>query len=460
MASISAGVNLPLMRALDSKLGKAFVYVALFTVMAGDAVRYSISFTGYAVFALALSIVMGVTFFRMKPWQTVKQVPWPLAALLGLMLVGSLWSNYQLVSLGVSVLQMIQSAFAIVIAAAFSWRQIMTMLANTIRFILGASILFELYASLVVRGPVPPIFKLYSGDKPPAPDYYWTRGNLLNGDRVQGIVGNSNILAYLAMIGLVLFAIEYTTSSMSRWISGTSAVVAVAAIIDAWSMTINIALAAVLVAAIVSIAAEGKDKLTRHRYYRVAWWSVGISALGVLAFRAQIFALMGKSADMTGRTYIWKKVLELIDQRPLQGWGWTSYWLPLVEPYKGLIVMHGVPYLQAHNAFLDVWLQLGILGLGLFVGLLGYTFVPLWRLAVRHTSPLYLWPILVFVGIVVQNLTESRMLIEIGWMLLVLFAVKVRDPEESLEPRVDSPKRARLLSPGLRRSQSQPRKDR
>ncbi|MEY4452413.1 MAG: hypothetical protein RIT51_91, partial [Actinomycetota bacterium] len=136
------------------------------------------------------------------------------------------------------------------------------------------------------------------------------------------------------------------------------------------------------------------------------------------------------------------------------------YWIPFLEPYQGLVVMHGVPFLQAHNAFLDVWLQLGIFGLGLFIGLLGYTFVPLWRLAVRHTSPLYLWPILIFVGLIVQNLTESRMLIEIGWMLLVLFAVKVYDPEESLEPREELPKRARLLARDLRRNQSRQRTDR
>ena len=104
-----------------------------------------------------------------------------------------------------------------------------------------------------------------------------------------------------------------------------------------------------------------------------------------------------------------------------------------IKPYEGLVVMHGVPYLQAHNAFLDVWLQLGIVGLGLFVGLIGYTFVPLWRLGVRNASALYLWPILVFVGLIVQNLTESRFLIEIGWVLLVLFAVKARDPKSKLE---------------------------
>jgi hypothetical protein len=63
---------------------------------------------------------------------------------------------------------------------------------------------------------------------------------------------------------------------------------------------------------------------------------------------------------------------------------------------------------------------------------------------VRHTSPLYLWPILVFVGIVTQNLTESRILVEIGWVMLVLFAVKVTDPTENLEPLGSTMKLSRL----------------
>ena len=49
-------------------------------------------------------------------------------------------------------------------------------------------------------------------------------------------------------------------------------------------------------------------------------------------------------------------------QRPWFGWGWVGYWPPWVEPFDGLAVRNGVEYLQAHNAWLDVWLQLGIVG--------------------------------------------------------------------------------------------------
>jgi len=150
-------------------------------------------------------------------------------------------------------------------------------------------------------------------------------------------------------------------------------------------------------------------------------------------------------------------VLGLIWERPLQGWGWISYWVPGVKPYDGLVVIKKVPYYQAHNAYLDTWLQLGIIGLLLLLALIVFTFVKLWRLGVRHTNPLYLWPMLVFFGVLAQNLTESRMLLELGWAMIVMFAVKANDAEEFLEPKGRTPKRARLLSLGLRRSQPRQR---
>ena len=419
-------------------------YSALFVLMGGDAVRYAIGWLGWGILLGVLFIGVLVSFFQSEWLATIKRVPWPLAGLLALMLVGSIWSNYPLVSAGAAVVQLATSAFALYLAAAFDWREILRLFGNTLRAILYGSVLFELFAAVIVRGPIEPFFPNYEGDHPPAVAFYWTQGNLFTDDRIQGIVGNSNMLAYMAMIALVVFAIERAANTTGRLVTVCSFAAAVPMLLLARSASIGFALVAVMAAAIVSIAAEGKTREVRHRYYRIAWGVIGVGALLVLTYRAQIFSLIGKSPDMTGRTKIWKIVLDLIDQRPFQGWGWSSYWVPWVEPYHGLVIINHVPYFQAHNAFLDVWLQLGIVGLGLFVLLIGMTFVRLWRLAVRHTSPLYLWPILVFVGIVTQNLTESRILVEIGWVLLVLFAVKVAEPAESLEPLGRTMKLSRL----------------
>jgi exopolysaccharide production protein ExoQ len=428
----------------DYRIRFAVAYGALFILMGGDAIRYSIGWLGWGI-ALTLLLASTVVLFFRSNWRTTfRQMPWPLTSLLALMLVGTIWSNYPTVTLGAAIVQIATTSFALFLATAFDWRELLRLFANTLRTILFASVIFELYAAVIVRGPIEPFFPNYDGDQPPAVAFFWTQGNLFSDDRIQGIVGNSNMLAYMAMIAVVVFAIERAANTTSRLITILSFSAALPMLILSRSASIGFAMAAVAAAAVVSIAVEGKEREVRHRYYRVAWLIIGTGALLVLTYRATIFTLLGKSPDMTGRTKIWKIVLDLIDERPLQGWGWSSYWVPWVEPYQGLVVINNVPYFQAHNAFLDVWLQLGAIGLGLFVLLVGITFVRVWRLAVRHTNPLYLWPILVFVGIITQNLTESRILVEIGWVILVLFAVKVRDSDDSLEPRGKSPKLTRI----------------
>lgn len=353
----------------------AIAYSALFVLMGGDAVRYAIGWAGWAVVLGLLFIATVISFFRSNWRETVKRIPWPLSSLLGLMLVGSLWSNYALVSAGAAVVQIATTTFGVYLAAAFDWREILRLFGNTLRAILYGSVLFELFAALVVRGPIEPFFPNYDGDHPPAVAFFWTQGNLFSDERIQGIVGNSNMLAYMSMIAVVVFAIERAANTTSRLTTILSFSATIPMLLLSRSASIGFALAAMAAAAIVSIAAEGKERDVRHRYYRIAWAVIGLGALLVLTYRAQIFSLIGKSPDMTGRTKIWRIVLDLIDQRPLQGWGWSSYWVPWVEPYDGLVVINNVPYFQAHNAFLDVWLQLGIIGLGLFLLLVGLTFV-------------------------------------------------------------------------------------
>ena len=435
-------------------------YVAVFALLAGDAVRYSVGWWGWGAL---LFVLLGFTvyhFFKNEPKRIIKQIPWPLAGLLILMPISTIYSNYPMFTGIASFAQYATSIFAIFLAAVFSWRHLLRIFSNVIRVILGASLIFEFVAAAILHGPIAPIFKNYEGDTPPASAFYWTRGHLFDGNRIQGIVGNSNLLAFIALLGLIFFAIEFVAASTSKWLSASSFVISALLLWLSKSAGVGFALVAVSVAAVVALFVEGKDRDLRHRIYRWVCAVAGLGSVFVFLYRAEVFAFFGKSPDMTGRSKIWKLVLGLIEQRPIQGWGWISYWMPGVKPFAGLVVINKVPYYQAHNAFLDIWLQLGLIGLLLLVALSVLTFVKLWRLGVRHTNPLYLWPMLVFFGLLAQNLTESRMLLEIGWTLLVLLSVKANDPDDFLEPRGKTPKIARLRGLGLRRNQSQQRKDR
>ena len=421
-------------------------YIAVFTLMAGDSVRYSIGWYGWGAVLLLLFAASMTLFIKNQPITAIREIPWPMWAVFGWMALSTIWSAYPAITALAVFAQLCTTAFALFLVSLFSWRHLVRVFANVIRFILGASLIFEFIAAAIVHGPIAPIFKNYTGNKPPAAAFYWTQGHLFDGERIQGIVGNSNLLAFVAMLGVVTFAVEYAIIGTKRWISVVCLIGSLAAMLLAKSAGIGFAMAAILVAAIVSIAAEGKDRDVRHKYYRIAWAFAGTIGVIVLFYRATVFEFFGKSPDMTGRSGIWKLVLGLIEQRPVLGWGWTSHWMPGVKPYEGLVVINHVPYYQAHNAFLDVWMQLGIFGLAIFALLLLTTFIPLWRLAVRHTSSLYLWPILLFIGLLVQAMVESRMLIELGWVLLVIFAAKSREPDEVLEPRGRSPKRARVIA--------------
>jgi hypothetical protein len=398
---------------------------------------------GFAVLA-ATAVIASIVFIATSSDKSVlRRFPLPLALLITLMGLSAFWSSYQLISLAAFGVQLATTIVAVFFAIQFDWRQLLNVFANTIRFILLLSLIIELVAAFT--GPIKPPFANFDGDTPPAPAYWWVQGNLFHSERIQGFVGNANLIAFIAVLGLFVFFVEYLVSARKQTIAIASMVGSAAFIALAKSASMWAALLIVVIAAIVAMVAEGKPRPTRHKIYRATLWSSLFGLFLVAVYWVEITDLLGKSPDASGRFFIWQTVWQLVQEKWLVGWGWISHWIPGVAPYDGLIVIENVPHFHAHNAFLDVWLQLGIVGLLVFVWLLGTTFVRVWKVAVVHTNPLYFWPLFAFMVIATQALTESRLLIENGWMLLVLLALKSREPFENLEPVGLTPKTKKLF---------------
>ena len=409
--------------------------------MAGDAVRYSIGWWGWGV-VIGLGTLATIAYlisFDARP--TLKRIPEPLALLVFWMGFSVLWSQYRPQTLLSFSLQVASVLFALFLANQFGWRQLLNILSNTVRLILVASLLFEIYAALT--GPVEPIFPNYEGD-PPAPAYLWSQANLFEGERIQGIVGNANLLAFVAVLGLLLFLIEFIVTAGNKLVPALSFGLALLLAVLAQSAGMFFAAMLVSFAAAVAIVAEGKLPSIRHRIYRLALLILGVVAVLIAIFRVEIFDFLGKTPDASGRFDIWQTVFGLVIEKPIEGWGWIGYWIPGIEPWEGLVVINRVPMYQAHNALLDVWVQLGVVGLVAMIWLLIQSFIRLWRIAVRHTSPLYLYPLFIFLVITAQSITESRLLIEISWVLLVLVSVKSREGFSDLEPMGTSTKLSKL----------------
>jgi O-antigen ligase len=80
-----------------------------------------------------------------------------------------------------------------------------------------------------------------------------------------------------------------------------------------------------------------------------------------------VLEAMGKNSTLTGRTDIWALVLHLT-VNPLFGAGFESFWLgPRLEKIWEVYWFHPT---EAHNGYLDVYLNLGWVGVALLAGII------------------------------------------------------------------------------------------
>jgi exopolysaccharide production protein ExoQ len=426
---------------LDSvRFRSAFVSFALFTLLAGDAWRYSISWWGFSVIAVVITGIAVALLVRERATWSPRLLPYPLIVFLALATLSIAWSYYPGASaLGVLVTWMTVTG-GVAFAVTMTREQFIRALGRAVKVILALSLLFELGVSLFVRAPLLPAWVDYGTTVDLPKLYYWSRDVLLTGGQIQGIVGNSNLLSMVALIGLIVFALQFAkaiAARRSRITSGLWVLFALVMIALSRSATILVAIAVIAVIVLFVLAVRAARSAAVKAVIGLGLVAVVVGGVVVvLTQRVALFALLGKSSDLTGRGQIWDAVIGLAQQRPVQGWGWVSYWVPWVKPFDNLAYAGGVRQLHAHNAWLDIWLQLGIIGLVVFGALVLGVLLRAWVVATnRPVLPSgrpgswrasSLFPLLIAVALLVQSLTESRLIVESGLALLVYLAVSLK----------------------------------
>ncbi|MBM7388984.1 O-antigen ligase [Clavibacter michiganensis] len=439
---------------------RSFATFVLVTTFAGDMWRDSLSWWGFGAIALAVLVTCITLLARSRPLPRLRVLPVPLLAFTGIAVLSIAWSQYRAESaLGV-LIQLSTSIAALTLVVLLSWSEVVQALGRAFRIILGLSLAFELFVAVVVREPVMPFFTDYGPRAPAA--FAWTRGELLSGGRIQGVVGNANLLAMVALLGLIVFSLQYAARTVDRRRAALWIAVALLTLALTGSSTVLVAL---LMTGMVAVLALIARRVGLRGRLALAGGVVVAAAVGagvVVTRTSEVFELLGRSPDLTGRFEIWESVIGLAQQHPVIGWGWIGYWAPWVKPFEGLAVRSGVTYLQAHDAYLDVFLQLGVLGALVLVCLVVTTYVRSWWAAIdrpQHRrdrvepySALALGPLLLMTALAVQSLAESRLLYEGNWLLLVVLAVATRSgmvAREDVPGPVDSRRRPRAVAPGV-----------
>lgn len=192
-----------------------------------------------------------------------------------------------------------------------------------------------------------------------------------NNFRVAGFDSNANWAA-LAIALAIPMAWHLAITSGRRWIQWLDGLYLLAALV-AIGLTAS---RGGLIAALLALT------IVPFTFGRLGWWrstlivvllvSASIAAWNILPKENVARIAAGPTeltqGDLTGRTEIWQAGLQVLPDRPLLGYGSGAYSVAVVP-----VLGRGI---DSHNGYLAILVQLGVVGLALFVGLILLAAVP------------------------------------------------------------------------------------
>jgi len=411
----------------SASFARAFTLVVFATVFSAYAIEriagrvtYVTIVTGLCVFGLAVMISRRreLSLLRLVPTTVLMFIAWAFASIF--------WSSDATTSFWNWVSMAALAFLAVVIGHVRDTLQTVRALGDVLRVLLGVSLALEVLSGILLDVPF---------------TFLGIQGKIAELGPVQGIFGTRNLLGFVAVMALITFLIEYRTQSVRPGVSVASVVLAggLAALSDSPT---------VVVLALGVGLAVGALALVRHtRPERRAGLQLALGALVVVGVvvgytaRHQIIALLGAGTDFSMRVELWNFMVDILRQKPVQGFGWFGAWDRGEYPFNAINFWLNKDHATGLNAYFDVALQLGWVGLVLFLALGALALGRSWLVAGERRSVVYAWTPLMLVALLVDSMFESFTLTGLGWLMLVLCAVRAgqsRSWRETLDRGTDA----------------------
>jgi exopolysaccharide production protein ExoQ len=146
-------------------------------------------------------------------------------------------------------------------------------------------------------------------------------------------------------------------------------------------------------------------------------------AILLLGNYEEILLGLGRDPSLSGRTDIWEAIVEKIMQQPITGYGYNGFWL--AREGESLDIWYRAKDLppHGHNGYLNLSLDLGLVGLGLFLAsyIKAFQRAFLW---LRWTpGPEGIMPILFMCVLFIYNMTEEALISNANFNIFWLFYV-------------------------------------
>jgi O-antigen ligase len=185
----------------------------------------------------------------------------------------------------------------------------------------------------------------------------------------RGLAPQKNLLGEIALIGAFIsaFSVKYL-SKKYKVIDYSMLVISILLLIGSKSTT---ALLTLIILGIVSSKSYFNNKLIISSIEK---WLISfivitifstIIAFFILApdFIQEIFSFLGKDLTFTGRTVIWQYMLFTFSGNLLLGVGYGGFWVYGSPQLNGLYSLVSDTPIQAHNGYVDLIVETGIVGI-------------------------------------------------------------------------------------------------
>jgi O-antigen ligase len=356
--------------------------------------------TDFAVIRLIFFVIYFVTFFLLVArWKKVIHLLSKdrfIFVLVGIAVLSILWSFAPTVTINRSIALVGTTLFGLYLASRYSLKQQLQLLGWTFGIAVVLSFVFAVAL---------PKYGIMGG---------------VHAGKWRGIYTHKNVLAKMMVLSAIIFLFLAISDKRNRKLlsAGFCLSIILLLLANSTSSVINL---------LTLISVFCVLQTLRLRYDLMIPALIAIAIVGGSFFMFFIhnadalLGIVGKDATLTGRTDMWPYVLEKIEQRPWLGYGYSGFWQGLdgESAYVWYAIRWNAP--NSHNGYLDLWLNLGLLGLSVFViGFVSNFIRTLIRVRLSRT-PEAVWSPLFMVFTLIANQTETSLMVQndIFWVLFV-----------------------------------------
>jgi exopolysaccharide production protein ExoQ len=223
-----------------------------------------------------------------------------------------------------------------------------------------------------------------------------------------GIFGHKNELGYMMAWSAGVFSHLALSINRFRWLMWTIFGIAVCLIILSQSTTsLMILITMILLLPFYRIIQKTNYKLQVIMISFALMLLISISML-FLGNVESVVGASGKDLTLNGRTDLWEFIFAKIFERPWFGYGFYGFW----DSGVAASLRREHPWASnAHNGFLEMILELGVVGFALFAGgLIRFVMMALNRIVSVARKPEDYWCMQMLVIVIIINFSEARLL--------------------------------------------------